>query len=87
MGSQVRIRFDSKSAARKDPSIARVRPPGPAGKIYKSLSDTASGRHDLQYFEMFCNVSVGKISRFSGNINWVLKPALSATVLPMDRAK
>jgi len=68
-------------------SIARLRPPNPAGKIYNSLDDMASGRHDLQYFEMFCNVGAGKANRFNGKINWVLKPALSATVLPVAQAK
>jgi hypothetical protein len=34
-------------------------------------SDVVSGRHDLQYFEMFCNVGAGKVSRFNGSINWM----------------
>jgi len=51
----------------KYPSIARLRPPDPACKIYNSLDDMASGCHDLQYFEMFCNVGVGKANRFNGN--------------------
>jgi hypothetical protein len=88
MGSQGRIRRpDPKEADMKYPPIARLRPPDPAGKIYNSLDDMASGRHDLQYFEMFCNVGVGKANRFNGSINWFLKPALSATVLPVAQAK
>ena len=71
----------------KYPPVARLRPPDPAGKMYNSMDDMASGRHDLQYFETFCNVGVGKANRFNGHINWVLKPALSATVLPVAQAK
>ena len=71
----------------KSPPIARLRPPDPAGKIYDSLDDLTSGRHDLQYFEMFCNVGAGKANRFNGSINWFLKPALSAPVLPVAQAK
>jgi hypothetical protein len=67
----------------KYPPITRLRPPDPAGKTNNSLDDMASGRHDLQYFEMFCNVGAGKANRFNGNVNWVLKPALSATVQPV----
>ena len=71
----------------KYPSIARLPSPDPSGKIYNSLDDIASERHDLQYFETFCNVGVGKANRFNGNINWVLKPALSATILPVAQSK
>jgi len=74
MGSQVRTRQSGpKAADRRHPS-------------YNSLGDTASGRHDLQYFEMFCNVGIGKASRFKEGINWVFK-SLSAAVLPVAQAK
>ena len=64
----------SKEADMKYPSIARLAPQGRARKIHSPLGDIASERHDLQYFEMFCNVGAGKANRFNGNINWVLKP-------------
>ena len=87
-GSQGRIRRSGpKEANMKYPPIARLRPPDPAGKTCDSPEDMAPERHDLQYFEMFCNVGVGKANRFNGQINWVLKPALSATVLPVAQAK
>ena len=74
MGSQARTRQSGPQATgRRHPS-------------YNSLGDTASGSHDLQYFEMFCNVGIGKANRFKGSINWLFK-SLSAAVLPVAQAK
>jgi len=62
-------------------SPVRIRRSGP-----KKADDMGSGRHDLQYFEMFCDVGAGKANRLNGSINWVLKPAHSATALPVAQA-